>query len=203
MAYTVSDQRRPDRYRPVCAAQDRRDSGVRRGKGPKPGPHSADRGVAALAAPEILLAAGSILGGFGFAYMGNTYLTVYAHFHLGYTRRLHLGPSMALAGLASSITFVALSASSGPIEVGRRRMMLLGWAGCVPWALVVMPLMDTGKPVLYSSPLHRRHDPRSSRESAPDLPEPFILSCSPPVTATADRHWRSTPPGSSAARCRR
>ena len=29
-------------------------------------------------------------------------------------------------------------------------MMLLGWAGCVPWALVVMPLMDTGKPALYA-----------------------------------------------------
>jgi nitrate/nitrite transporter NarK len=29
-------------------------------------------------------------------------------------------------------------------------MMLLGWAGCVPWALVVIPLIDTGKPVLYA-----------------------------------------------------
>jgi Sugar (and other) transporter len=27
---------------------------------------------------------------------------------------------------------------------------LLGWAACVPWALVVMPLIDTGKPVLYA-----------------------------------------------------
>ena len=28
--------------------------------------------------------------------------------------------------------------------------MLLGWAGCVPWALVVMPLMNTGRPALYA-----------------------------------------------------
>ena len=96
---------------------------------------------------EILLAGGSILGGFGFAYMGNTYLTVYAHFHLGYTRSF-IWAVGALGGLAS-VTFVALSASLCD-RVGRRRMMLLGWAACVPWALVVMPLMDTGKPVLYA-----------------------------------------------------
>ena len=96
---------------------------------------------------EIILAAGSILGGFGFAYMGNTYLTVYAHFHLGYTRNF-IWAVGALGGLAS-ITFVALSASLCD-RVGRRRMMLLGWAGCVPWALAVIPLMDTGKPVLYA-----------------------------------------------------
>jgi hypothetical protein len=29
-------------------------------------------------------------------------------------------------------------------------MMLFGWAGCVPWAFVVIPLMDTGKPALYA-----------------------------------------------------
>jgi MFS family permease len=96
---------------------------------------------------EIVLAAGSILGGFGFAYMGNTYLTVYAHFHLGYTRSF-IWAVGALGGLVS-ITFVALSASLCD-RVGRRRMMLLGWAGCVPWAFVVIPLMDTRKPVLYA-----------------------------------------------------
>ena len=96
---------------------------------------------------EILLAAGSIVGGFGFAYMGNTYLTVYAHSQLGYTRSF-IWAVGALGGLAS-IVFVALSASLCD-RVGRRRMMLLGWAGCVPWALVVMPLMDTGKPALYA-----------------------------------------------------
>jgi MFS family permease len=96
---------------------------------------------------EILLAAGSILGGFGFAYMGNTYLTVYAHFHLGYTRSF-IWAVGALGGLAS-IMFVALSASLCD-RVGRRRMMLLGWAACVPWALAVIPLMDTGNPALYA-----------------------------------------------------
>jgi MFS family permease len=96
---------------------------------------------------EILLAAGSILGGFGFAYMGNTYLTAYAHTHLGYTRSFIWGVG-ALGGLAS-IVFVALSASLCD-RFGRRRIMLLGWAGCLPWAAVVIPLMDTGKPALYA-----------------------------------------------------
>jgi metabolite-proton symporter len=95
---------------------------------------------------EILLAAGSILCGFGFAYMGNTYLTVYAHSHLGYTRSF-IWAVGALAGL-TSIASVALSASLCD-RVGRRQMMLFGWAGCLPWALVVVPLMDTGKPALY------------------------------------------------------
>jgi MFS family permease len=96
---------------------------------------------------EILLAAGSILGGFGFAYMGNTYLTVYAHSHLGYTRSF-IWAVGALGGLAS-VVFVALSASLCD-RVGRRPIMLLGWAGCVLWAAVVIPLMDSGKPALYA-----------------------------------------------------
>jgi MFS family permease len=96
---------------------------------------------------EILLAAGSILGGFGSAYMGNTYLTVYAHSQLGYSRSF-IWAVGALGGLAS-IAVIVVSASLCD-RVGRRRIMLLGWAICVPWAVVVMPLMDTGKPVWYA-----------------------------------------------------
>jgi MFS family permease len=96
---------------------------------------------------EILLAAGSILGGMAFAHMGNTYLTVYAHNHLGYTRTF-IWSVGALAGLAS-ITSVVISATLCD-RVGRRRMMLLGWAGCLPWAFVVIPLMDTRNHFLYA-----------------------------------------------------
>jgi len=96
---------------------------------------------------EILLAAGSILGGMTFVHMGNTYLTIYAHNHLGYTRTF-IWSVGALGGLAS-IVFVVLSASLCD-RVGRRRVMLVGWAGCVPWAFVVIPLMDTHNHVLYA-----------------------------------------------------
>ena len=29
-------------------------------------------------------------------------------------------------------------------------MMLAGWAGCLTWSFVVIPLVDTGKPLLYA-----------------------------------------------------
>ena len=29
-------------------------------------------------------------------------------------------------------------------------MMLVGWATCLPWSLVVIPLMDTAKPICYA-----------------------------------------------------
>ena len=96
---------------------------------------------------EILLAAGSILGGMTFSYMGHTYFTAYAHNHLGYTRTF-IWSVGALGGLAS-ITFVMLSASLCD-RVGRRRMMMLGWAGCVLWSFVVVPLMDTRNHLLYA-----------------------------------------------------
>ncbi|HTX93674.1 MAG TPA: MFS transporter [Mycobacterium sp.] len=96
---------------------------------------------------EIGLAAGSMLAGFGLAYMGNTYLTMYAHSHLGYSRNF-IWSVGALGGLAS-ISCVALSATLCD-RVGRRRMMLVGWAACLPWSLVMLPLMNTGKPALYA-----------------------------------------------------
>jgi len=96
---------------------------------------------------EITLAAGSVVGGVSFFYMAGTYLTTYAHTHLGHSRNLIL--SVGVLGGLASIAFVALSASLSD-RVGRRRMMLVGWSACLPWSLVVIPLMDTGKPILYA-----------------------------------------------------
>ena len=96
---------------------------------------------------EIALAGGSILGGMSFVYMSNTYLTRYAHAELGYARGF-IWAVGALGGLAS-IAFVVLSANLSD-RFGRRRVMLLGWAGCVPWALAVIPLIDSGDRVLYA-----------------------------------------------------
>ncbi|MDT5087601.1 MAG: hypothetical protein QOG47_308 [Mycobacterium sp.] len=96
---------------------------------------------------EIVLAGGSILCGMGFVYMAHTYLPLYAHAHLGYTRSF-IWTVGALGGLASIIV-VPISAVLSD-WVGRRRMMMLGWACCVPWACAVVPLIDSGKPVLYA-----------------------------------------------------
>jgi metabolite-proton symporter len=95
---------------------------------------------------EIVLAAGSILSGMCFIYMGNTFMPLYAHDHLGYSRTL-IWSVGALSGVAT-MTVIALSARLSD-RVGRRRMMLLGWAGCVLWSLAVMPLLDSGRPALY------------------------------------------------------
>jgi MFS family permease len=96
---------------------------------------------------EIALAAGSVLVSFGFVYMAGTYLTAYAHSQLGYSRNFIL--SVGVLGGLASIAFVALSATLCD-RVGRRRMMLLGWALCLAWSFVVIPLLDTGKPILYA-----------------------------------------------------
>jgi MFS family permease len=29
-------------------------------------------------------------------------------------------------------------------------MMLVGWTGCLPWSFVVIPLINTGNPILYA-----------------------------------------------------
>jgi metabolite-proton symporter len=96
---------------------------------------------------EIALAGGSVLGSYAFVYMAGTYLTTYAHTHLGYTRNFILMVGV-LGGLVS-IASIAVSATLCD-RVGRRRMMLIGWAGCLAWSFVVLPLVDTENPVLYA-----------------------------------------------------
>jgi MFS family permease len=96
---------------------------------------------------EIFLVAGSFLGGMGFVYIGNTFLVMYAHSHLGYSRSFIWGIG-ALSGI-TSIACVAFSAWMSD-RVGRRRMMLIGLAACLPCAFAVIPLMDTRNPVLYA-----------------------------------------------------
>ncbi|HEY3995086.1 MAG TPA: MFS transporter [Mycobacterium sp.] len=96
---------------------------------------------------EIVLVAGSFLGGMGFVYIGNTFLVMYAHSHLGYSRSFIWGIG-ALSGI-TSIVCVAFSAWMSD-RVGRRRMMLIGLAACLPCAFAVIPLMNTRNPVLYA-----------------------------------------------------
>jgi metabolite-proton symporter len=96
---------------------------------------------------EIVLAAGSVLGAFSFGYMASSYLATYAHTDLGYSRNVILFVGV-LGGLAG-IAFAALSATLSD-RVGRRRMMLVGSAACLPWSCVVIPLMNTGKPIFYA-----------------------------------------------------
>jgi metabolite-proton symporter len=96
---------------------------------------------------EVFLAAGSALGYFSIPYMATTYLPTYANTHLEHSRNVIL-----FVGVLSALGYVAAVALSATLSdrVGRRRMMLIGWAACLPWSFVVMPLVDTGNPTCYA-----------------------------------------------------
>jgi metabolite-proton symporter len=96
---------------------------------------------------EVVLAAGCYLSCFTFSYMVSTYLTTYARTQLEFSRNVILFVSV-LGGLAG-IAFIALSATLCD-RVGRRRTMLVGWAACVLWSFVAIPLMDIGEPIAYA-----------------------------------------------------
>jgi metabolite-proton symporter len=96
---------------------------------------------------EIALAAGSFLGCFTFSFMASSYLATYAHTQLGYSRNVIL--LVNLLGALTSIVFIALSATLSD-RTGRRRMMMVGWAACLPVSFMVIPLTDTGNPIFYA-----------------------------------------------------
>ena len=79
--------------------------------------------------------------------MASTYMAAHAHTDLGYSRNVIL-----FVGVLGGLTYVASVALSAILSdrVGRRRMMLAGWAVCLPCSFVVIPLMDTGKPIPYA-----------------------------------------------------
>jgi metabolite-proton symporter len=96
---------------------------------------------------EIALAAGSLLGCFTFAFMASTYLATYARTQLGYSRNVIL-----FVGAPGGLALVVFTVFSATLcdRVGRRRMMLAGSAAGLPWSFLVIPLMDTGKPLFYA-----------------------------------------------------
>jgi MFS family permease len=96
---------------------------------------------------QVVLAVGSAVGLFSFPYMITTYLATYTHTNLGYSRDVILSIGV-LSGL-TNIVFVAIAATVCD-RVGRRRVMLIGWAACVPWSFAVIPLVDTGRPLFYA-----------------------------------------------------
>ncbi|AKN15847.1 putative integral membrane transport protein [Mycobacterium haemophilum DSM 44634] len=95
---------------------------------------------------QVVLAAGCAVGLFALSFMAGTYLMNYARTELGHSRDLILLVG-ALGGL-SMVAFV-VPAAVWSDRFGRRRIMLCGFVVSVPWAFVVMPLMDTGDSVLF------------------------------------------------------
>ena len=73
--------------------------------------------------------------------MAGTYLMGYASNHLGFSRDVVL-----LVGVAGGICVMAISSLSARLSdrIGRRKVMLLGYAVALPWSFVLFPLIDTG-----------------------------------------------------------
>jgi metabolite-proton symporter len=97
---------------------------------------------------HVVLASGFVVGIFAFRYMAGTYLTSYATSHLGYSRDL-----VMFVGVLGGLVLMALTAVSASLcdTLGRRRIMLVGYALGLPWFFAVMLLTDTGGPVLFGA----------------------------------------------------
>src|SRR5215218_4800 len=96
---------------------------------------------------EVALAAGSMIGFFTLGYLANAYFMSYAHTHLGFS------PDVILAvGLLGGVIVVVFNAISSILSdsYGRRRVIMTALALGVPWAFVVLPLIDTGNVALFA-----------------------------------------------------
>lgn len=96
---------------------------------------------------QVLLAAGCMVGIFTMSFLGGTYLLNYATTRIGHPRSLVLTVGV-LAGVALMV-FTAISAVLCD-RYGRRRIILAGFVVALPWAFLVMPMIDTGSPWLFA-----------------------------------------------------
>ncbi len=95
---------------------------------------------------QVVLAAGCASGPFTLSFMAGTYLLNYARTELGHPRTLILCVGV-LGGLAMIALVVPAAVWSD--RFGRRRVLLGGLLLALPWVFALMPLMDTGNPVLF------------------------------------------------------
>lgn len=96
---------------------------------------------------EVLLAAGCMLGFFAFGYTANTFMAGYAHTHVGFSPNVIL--VVNVIGGVTALAFCALSALACD-RFGRRRVIMVAVAAGVPWAFVLIPLVDTGNAVCFA-----------------------------------------------------
>lgn len=93
---------------------------------------------------EVLLAAGSILMWSSFYYIGAVFFVNYGTTTLGLSRPTMLVINF-LASLAFTLAVVVPSRLSD--RIGRRRMIAIGNAIAIVWALALMPIVDIGTPL--------------------------------------------------------
>jgi metabolite-proton symporter len=93
---------------------------------------------------QVLLAAGAMLMWSSFYYIGAVFFTSYGTTTLGLPR-----PTMLLINLVASLVFTLAVVVPAMLSdrVGRRRMIAIGNVVAIPWALVLMPIIDIGTPL--------------------------------------------------------
>ncbi|WP_205878542.1 MFS transporter [Mycobacterium camsae] len=96
---------------------------------------------------SVALAAGSFLALYAFVFMAGTYLTGYAHSSLGLSRN-----AILFAGLLGGLVWIAMVPVSAALSdrVGRRPVILSGWALALPWSFAVLPLIDADRAALFA-----------------------------------------------------
>ena len=97
--------------------------------------------------PQLLLAAGATAGAVMLFYQVGTFVNSYAESHLHLPKHVIFGVG-ALGGLAM-MAGAALSGCLGD-RFGRRRLAAVGYAVAIPWSLVMLPIVETGKVELFS-----------------------------------------------------
>ncbi len=97
---------------------------------------------------SVVLAAGGFVAVYAFVFMAGTYLTSYAHNHLGLSQN-----TILLAGTLGGLVWSAAVALSATLSdrLGRRPIILCGWALGLPWSFAVIPLINTGNPALFTA----------------------------------------------------
>ncbi|MFZ6648594.1 MFS transporter [Undibacterium sp. TJN25] len=92
---------------------------------------------------ELVLASASTVAVFGLFYLAITYVTSYGTQTLGLSK-VH----MLLIGMAGGVSLAVFTIVGGlwSDKVGRKRVLLIGNAACLVFALLLFPLIDTREP---------------------------------------------------------
>jgi MFS family permease len=95
---------------------------------------------------QVFLASGCAVGPFTLSFMAGTYLMNYARTELGHPKNLIL-----FVGVLGGLTMIPCTAlaSVWSDRLGRRRVLLGGFAAGLPWSFGVLPLLDTGDAALF------------------------------------------------------
>jgi metabolite-proton symporter len=97
---------------------------------------------------EVILAGLTVAGVLTLVYQTGTFFTHYASVHLHYSTDVIL-----LAGVLGGFCTIATVAASATLSdtYGQRRCILVGVGVAVPWSLVLLPLIDTRRPLVFTA----------------------------------------------------